>query len=118
VAKSFDTVHAGLGGWLITIAVWVFALSTLISYGYYGEQGVIFLFGQQWITPYRWLWCVAALTACLGFIKTSEQLDSLSTIGMGFMYAINLPMMVIMGSKAMSAYHSYFRRLKAGLIRR
>ena len=118
VAKSFDTVHQGLGGWLITIAVWVFALSTIITYGYYGEQGVIYLAGAKWVQPYRVLWCLAALAACLGFIKTSEQLDSLSTIGMGFMYAINLPMMVIMGSKAMSAYHSYFRRLKAGLIRR
>ncbi len=118
VAKSFDTVTPGLGRWLITIAVWVFALSTLISYGYYGEQGIIYLFGAKYVPPYRWLWCIAAAFACFGFIKTSEQLDSLSTVGMGFMYAINLPLMLILGPKAMSAYHSYFRRLKAGEIQR
>jgi AGCS family alanine or glycine:cation symporter len=68
--------------------------------------------------PYRWLWCFAAAGACHGFIKTSVQLDAISTVGMGFMYAINLPLMVIMGRKAMDAYHDYFRRLHAGKIAR
>lgn len=118
VAKGFDAVHDGLGRWLITIAVWVFGLSCIISYGYYGEQGVIYLIGERWVTPYRGLWCVAAAAACFGFIKTSGQLDTLSTIGMGFMYAINLPLLLILGNKAMRQYHDYFRRLKNGEIAR
>ncbi|MDB5984983.1 MAG: hypothetical protein JWR16_36 [Nevskia sp.] len=118
VAKSFDSVHEGLGRWLVTIAVWVFGLSCIISYGYYGEQGVIYLFGARWVMPYRWLWCVAAAGACFGFITTSGELDAISTIGMGFMYAINLPLMLIMGGKAMRAYHDYFRRLRLGQIAR
>lgn len=118
VAKGFDSVHPGLGRWLITIAVWVFGLSCIISYGYYGEQGVIYLFGARAITPYRWLWCIAAAVACFGFIKTSGQLDAISTVGLGFMYLINLPLLLILGNKAMNAYHDYFRRLDAGEIRR
>jgi AGCS family alanine or glycine:cation symporter len=66
----------------------------------------------------RWLWCIAAAVACFGFIKGSEELDSISTVGMGFMYAINLPLMLVMGHRAMRAYHDYFRRLKAGQIAR
>jgi AGCS family alanine or glycine:cation symporter len=118
VAKSFDTVHEGLGGWLITAAVWIFALSTLITYGYYGETGVTYLGLERFVPAFRWLWCVAAAVACFGFIKSSEELDSISTVGMGFMYAINLPLMVVMGARAMGAYHDYFRRLKAGQIAR
>jgi alanine or glycine:cation symporter, AGCS family len=118
VAKSFDTVHEGLGGWLITIAVWVFALSTLITYGYYSETGIIYLGLERHVQLARWLWCIAAAVACFGFIKSSEELDSISTVGMGFMYLINLPMMVVMGRRAMGAYHDYFRRLKAGQIAR
>ena len=118
VAKSFDTVHPGLGGWLITIAVWVFAFSTLITYGYYWETGVTYLGLERFVQPFRWLWCLAAAAACFGFIKGSEELDSISTVGMGFMYLINLPLMVIMGKRAMDAYHDYFRRLKAGQIAR
>lgn len=118
VAKGFDSVHDGLGRWLITVAVWVFGLSCIISYGYYGEQGVIYLLGSRWVTPYRWLWCIAAAAACSGFIKTSVELDTLSTIGMGFMYAINLPLMLLLGSRAMRAYHDYFARLRAGVLKR
>jgi AGCS family alanine or glycine:cation symporter len=118
VAKSFDTVHAGLGGWLITAAVWIFALSTLITYGYYSETGVIYLGLERFVQPFRWFWCFAAAAACFGFIKSSEELDSISTVGMGFMYLVNLPLMVVMGYKAMNAYHDYFRRLKAGAIAR
>jgi AGCS family alanine or glycine:cation symporter len=118
VAKSFDTVHEGFGRWLITIVVWVFALSTVISYGYYGEQGVIYLFGAGAVTIYRWLWCFAAAAACFGFIRTSVELDAISTVGMGFMYLVNLPLMLLLGSRAMSAYKDYFRRLKLGEIRR
>lgn len=117
VAKAFDSVHDGLGRWLVTLAVWVFGLSCIISYGYYGEQGVIYLFGDGAVTPFRWLWCFAAAAACFGFIQTSVQLDSISTIGMGFMYAINLPLMLILGARAMAAYHSYFRRLRSGEIK-
>jgi AGCS family alanine or glycine:cation symporter len=118
VAKSFDTVHPGLGGWLITIAVWVFALSTLITYGYYSETGIIYLGLERYVQLARWFWCFAAAIACFGFIKGSEELDSISTVGMGFMYLINLPLMLVMGHKAMRAYHDYFRRLKAGEIAR
>jgi AGCS family alanine or glycine:cation symporter len=118
VAKSFDTVHPGLGRWLITVAVWVFALSTLITYGYYGEQAVIYLAGTGPVAVYRWIWCAFAALACFGFIKTSEELDALSTVGMGFMYAINLPLMLVLGRRAMGAYHDYFRRLDAGAIAR
>jgi len=118
VAKSFDTVHPGLGGWLITIAVWVFALSTLITYGYYSETGIVYLGLERHVQAARWLWCIAAAVACFGFIKSSEELDSISTVGMGFMYLVNLPLMVIMGATAMRAYHDYFRRLKAGQIAR
>ncbi|MDO9454121.1 MAG: amino acid carrier protein [Stagnimonas sp.] len=110
VAKSFDAEHEGLGRWLITIAVWVFSLSTLISYGYYAEQAVIFLGGAKHILPLRLLWCAAAALACAGWLETSEQLDAISTIGMGFMYAINLPMMLFLGHRAMRAWHDYFRR--------
>jgi len=37
---------------------------------------------------------------------------------MGFMYVINLPLMLLLGNRAMKAYHSYFRRLKSGEIAR
>ena len=33
---AFDRVTPGLGKWLVTLAVWLFAISTMISWSYYG----------------------------------------------------------------------------------
>jgi alanine or glycine:cation symporter, AGCS family len=115
-AIAFDSAFSGLGQWMVTLTVWLFAISTMISWSYYGEQGVIYLAGERWVMPYRWLWCATIFVACLGFIRTDRELDTLSTVGLGFMLAINVPTMVILGSKAMRAWHDYFRRLQAGRI--
>ncbi|MFP5306658.1 MAG: alanine/glycine:cation symporter family protein [Gammaproteobacteria bacterium] len=109
-AKAFDSAHAGLGQWMVTFAVWAFAISTMITWSYYGEQGVVYLVGGRWVLPYRLLWCVLIFVTCLGFIRTDAELDTVSTVALGFMLAVNLPMMVILGHKAMRAYHDYFRR--------
>jgi alanine or glycine:cation symporter, AGCS family len=116
-AKAFDSAHEGLGRWMVTLTIWLFALSTIITYGYYGEQGLIFLGGRTLVPAFRWVWCITAFVTCLGFIRTSEELDTISTVAMGFMYAINLPLMVVLGFKAMGAWHDYFRRLKSGELR-
>ncbi|MGQ0701479.1 MAG: alanine/glycine:cation symporter family protein [Panacagrimonas sp.] len=118
-AKAFDTAHPGLGKWMVSIVVWLFALSTIITYGYYGEQGVRYFGGNdRAVTVYRLLWCVLVAVTCLGFIRTSVEVDTLSTVALGFMLAVNLPTMVILGTRAMGAWHDYFRRLKRGEIAR
>ena len=40
-ARAFDSVTPGLGKWLVTLASWLFAISTMISWSYYGEQGMV-----------------------------------------------------------------------------
>jgi AGCS family alanine or glycine:cation symporter len=113
-AKAFDTAHPGLGRWMVTLTVWLFAISTLITWSYYGEQGVVYLLGNAWVMPYRIVWCGVIAVTCLGFIRTDAEIDTLSTVALGFMLAINLPTMVLLGSKAMAAQRDYFRRLKRG----
>ena len=117
-ARAFDSAKPGLGQWMVTLTVWLFALSTMITYGYYGEQGMVYLFGQASVKPFRVVWVALILVTCSGIITTAEQIDALSTVTLGFMLAINLPMMMVLGPRAMRAYHDYFRRLKAGEIRR
>ncbi|MCA9298528.1 MAG: sodium:alanine symporter family protein, partial [Phycisphaerales bacterium] len=38
-AHAFDRAVPGLGKWLVVFAAWLFAVSTMISWSYYGEQG-------------------------------------------------------------------------------
>jgi len=113
-AKAFDTVAPGLGKWLITIASWLFAISTIIAWGYYGEQGAIYVFGDKAAIPYRLAYCSLTFIATLGHIKTSADLDNMTGIGLGVIIYANLPICWIFGYQAMRAYKDYVGRLKAG----
>jgi AGCS family alanine or glycine:cation symporter len=113
-AHAFDRVQPGLGKWLVVLASWLFALSTLISWSYYGEQGVVYLFGMKAVLPYKLIYCILAAVATFGFIKTDAELDNLTTLGTGVMLWANIPIMLIFGSQAMSAYSNYTRRLRSG----
>ncbi len=113
-AHAFDRVQPGLGKWLVVFASWLFALSTLISWSYYGEQGVVYLFGMKAVLPYKLIYCVLAAVATFGFIRTDAELDNLTTLGTGVMLWANIPIMLIFGAGAMRAYHNYNRRLKSG----
>ncbi len=110
---AFDTAVPGLGKWLVSLAAWLFALSTAISWSYYGEQGIVYLFGDKAVAPYKLIYCLAIIVAASGFIRTDAQLDNLTALGTGVMLWANIPIMLIFGSKAMGAFHNYFKRMKA-----
>ena len=111
-AKAFDSVNPGLGKWLITIASWFFAISTIMAWGYYGEQGIIYLAGEQSKTSFRIIYCLLIFIATLGFIETSVDLDNLSGIGLGIIVYANLPICWVFGYQAIRAYKTYLNNEK------
>ena len=113
-AKAFDSVVPGLGKWLVTLAVWLFAISTCISWSYYGEQAYVFLVGERTVLPYKLIFCTLTIVATLGFLKTDAQLDNLTGFGNGVMLFVNVPIMWLLGSQAMLAYNDYVNRFKTG----
>jgi AGCS family alanine or glycine:cation symporter len=113
-AKAFDSVAPGLGKWLITIASWLFAISTIIAWGYYGEQGAVYMMGNKSAMPYRLIYCSLTFVATLGHIKTSADLDNMTGIGLGIIIYANLPICWIFGYQAIRAYKDYIARLKNG----
>ncbi len=113
-ARAFDSVVPGLGKWLVTIAVWLFAISTLISWSYYGEQGIVYLAGERAVLPYKLVFCSLTIVATWGFMKTDAQLDNLTGFGTGVMLFVNVPIMWLLGRQAMLAYKDYFARFKSG----
>ena len=117
-ARAFDSAWDGLGQWMVSIAVFLFAVSTMITWSYYGEQGIVYLAGDRWVMPYRIAWCALIAFTCTGFIRTDAEIDTISTVALGFMLAINLPAMLILGPKIMAAWKDYFDRLEQGDIAR
>lgn len=54
-AVAFETIMGPIGRWIVTLTVTLFAFSTIISWSYYGEQGVTFIAGSKYIPHYRWI---------------------------------------------------------------
>jgi AGCS family alanine or glycine:cation symporter len=113
-AKAFDSALPGLGKWLVTMASWLFAISTMISWSYYGEQGIVFMFNERCVPIYRYILCLLVVVATLGFIETPQDLDNFSGLGNGLMLWVNVPITLFFGYKAMAAYKDYIGRLKSG----
>ena len=111
-AKAFDSAQPGLGKWMVTLAVWLFAISTMISWSYYGEQAMVYLFGNNSVMPYRIVYCLLAVVACTGFITSTAELGNFSDLGAGMMLVVNIPITLLLGHQAMRAYKSYVQRLK------
>lgn len=133
-AYAFDRVTPGLGKWLVTIAAWLFAVSTMISWSYYGEQGIYFFCGRlsekttgSIVFVYKIIYSLLILMTTalamkileegdekIAVISSSHELDTWTTLGLGVMLVANIPIMVIFGAKAMNAYHDYFKRMSHG----
>ena len=113
-AHAFDRAIPGLGTWLILIASWLFAISTMISWSYYGEQGMIFMLGKRSVLPYKLVYCLMIIVSTLPIITSDKELDNLTALDTGVMLWANIPIMLIFGGLAMKAYHDYGRRLRSG----
>ena len=119
-AHAFDRTIPGLGKWLVVLAAWLFAISTMISWSYYGEQGVVYVFGKEGIVSmiavsfYRVTYTALVAVSTIGFITTDAELDMWTTLGLGAMLVVNIPIMWLYGPQAMRAYHAYIAKLKRG----
>lgn len=111
---AFDRAIPGMGMLIVTVAAWLFALSTIISWAYYGEQAVTFMLGKWAVMPYKLLYCGACIVSTLGFIRTDAELDAFASLGTGVMLWANIPIMLIFGPIAMKAYREYINKLKRG----
>ncbi|MGD9904203.1 MAG: alanine/glycine:cation symporter family protein [Vicinamibacterales bacterium] len=54
------------GNIVVTTSLLLFAFSTLIGWSYYGETGVVYLFGTRAAAPYRVLWLVFIYLGAIG----------------------------------------------------
>jgi alanine or glycine:cation symporter, AGCS family len=54
------------GNIVVTTSLVLFAFSTLIGWSYYGETGIVYLFGARAAVPYRLLWLVFIYLGAIG----------------------------------------------------
>jgi len=116
-AYAINRQFPGVGTWLILVASWLFAVSTMISWSYYGEQGIVFLLGEWAVGAYKMIYCALIVVATAGIVTTTKEIGNLSDLGTGLMLWVNIPIMLIFSGVAMAAWHNYFGRLRRGEIK-
>lgn len=113
-AAAFETVMGPAGRWIVTMTVTLFAFSTIISWSYYGEQGITFIVGSKWIPVYRWVF--------IGFIFIGSiaQLNIVLNISDAVYGLLALPNMMacyLLLPKVKAALKEYQEKRASGEIR-
>lgn len=81
---AFETSLPGVGSYIVTFGLSIFAFTTILGWSFYGEKCVEYLFGVKAIVPFRVLWVLAVplgAIAKLDFIwLVADTLNALMAI--------------------------------------
>ncbi len=108
-ALAFNSAIPGFGDFFVPLAVFLFAYSTLLSWSYYGEQAVIYLFGEKAVMPYKLCFCAAAVA---GAMWSLNAIISFSDIMLGLMALPNLLTVLLLLPTIRRETERYFQQLK------
>jgi alanine or glycine:cation symporter, AGCS family len=100
---------------VLSIAVFFFAFSTMISWSYYGERCAIYLFGDSASLPYKIIFLLFVVMGSV--IKLGNVLDfsDLMILGMAFPNILGL---FLLSGKVRTNLDDYWRRLSSGEMKR
>ncbi len=83
-SAAFESALPGVGSYIVTFGLSIFAFTTILGWSFYSEKCVEYLFGETAITPFRVLWIIAVpvgATASLDFIwLVADTLNALMAI--------------------------------------
>ena len=106
---AFEKSLPGYGHLIVSIGLIFFAFSTLISWSYYGEKGVEYLFGRGSTTIYKWIFLIFIP---IGASIKIELVWNLSDIGNALMAAPNLIAILLLSPVIVRMTNKYFKWLK------
>jgi AGCS family alanine or glycine:cation symporter len=109
-AWAFQKGLAPIGNWgnyIVTIAVFLFAISTAISWSYYGDRSIEYLVGESAILPYRVVFCIVHF---LGAIFSLEVVWGFGDTALGLMAIPNLIAIFALSGVVKRLSNDYFSR--------
>jgi len=102
-----DGLPGNWGGYIVALSVLLFAVSTAISWSYYGDRCANYLFGTKAILPYK------VVYVAMHFVGSLVALQTVWTIGdiaLGIVILPNLIALVWLSGRVKGMTDSYFER--------
>jgi AGCS family alanine or glycine:cation symporter len=99
-----------VGDWgflIVTIGVVLFGISTAISWSYYGDRAVVYLFGPRYVTTYKVVFC---LMNFLGAVFSLEVVWNFGDSALGLMALPNLVGLILLSRTTREMTDEYFSR--------
>ena len=109
-SRAFNTVLPGFK-YVLTVAVVLFAFSTMISWSYYGERCWTYLFGTGSSMVYKVLFLIFVVLGAMLELGNVITFSDLMVLGMAFP---NILGMYFLSGKVKRAFDEYWKRLKDG----
>ena len=107
-AQAFEIGLRGIwGSYMVTIAVFLFALSTAISWSYYGDRATVYLFGIKGIFIYRVIYVILIFIGSTLMLKT---VWGFGDIALSMMAIPNLIALLFLAPKVQKVKEEYFSR--------
>ncbi|EDM77933.1 probable sodium/alanine symporter [Plesiocystis pacifica SIR-1] len=110
-ADAFDQFLPGFGSIFITLAGFGFALSTMITWSYYGEVASVWVLGPRAALVYR---IVFVALAFVGAVRKLDVVISFSDLFVGLLVVPNVIALVWLSPKVVGWSRDYFLRLRSG----
>ncbi len=95
------------GGYIVTLSVLLFAISTAISWNYYGNRCAVYLFGEKAILPYNIAYIAMHL---VGAVAALSVIWAIGDVFLGLVILPNLLALVLLSGKVRAMLKSYFNR--------
>ncbi|RJP56212.1 MAG: sodium:alanine symporter family protein [Candidatus Auribacter fodinae] len=106
---AFDIGLAG-SGWMVSVGILFFAFSTLVSWSYYGDRAVDYLFGKKAVTPYR---IVYVIFVFIGAISSFPTVICFCDTMNGLMAIPNLIAIAVLSPLVARLAADYFKRMNS-----
>ena len=101
------------GGLFITLAIFLFAYSTIIANYFYGETNIRFITSKKrYIQLFR---IITGMTVMAGSLMTLQEAWIFVDLAMGVMTLVNLAAILQLSPQVMSLLHNYLTQRKQGL---
>ncbi len=108
-ARAFEMALPGFGGLLLTFCVTIFALSTMLSFPYYGTKCFSFIFGTRYSFLYKWFYI---LTIPVGATATLGTVVGIFDGAYALMAFPTMISALLLSPGVVKASRDYFTRLK------
>lgn len=115
VQTALQTALGAFGPWFITVAMVLFAFTTLLGNLFYVDKGICYIakkeLGKKVRTAY---YVLASLIVFVGAGLSADMLWNIADIFMGAMTIINMPVILILGKYVYRALDDYTKQRKEG----